>query len=865
MKNFTLNKLYFLVFVLIFFSGQAIFAQPLFYEDFTGLTTSISLAGQSSWIKGTASGPEATVSNTSPLTYAGYNGGGGEYAQIPAGTSTASRIYKTFSNPGIASGTKTFYYAILLNLTAATTTGDYFITIGEAATSTNYCAKLFAKSIDAGHYVLAVSRTANISGAAIGTTPLSYNQTYLVVVRYTFSGSGTGGGGFTDDLVYLWVNPSLLSEPITSSAEATVSSTSDKNFYGTNIGNFVWHNRSVNEPTGAFDGIRVGYGATSSAAWTNLAATIALPLTVSAQTQSTTNAVSQTVNVQSSAADGKVYIILDGVPQATVANLDAAVTAKRGASATVSVANSDIPVSTTGLVGGTYYAYAVNGSISSKGTNPITITDVTNPDITAATQSAFNISGQTVNVQSSEADGSVYIILDGTTISTVADLDNAVTAKHGAKTAVTLANTDIQVSTNGLVPGNYYAYATDGANNISTKGTNVIALSAPAVTVTAESQSVTNIAGQSVNVQSSASEGFVYVIKTGTTIATTADLDAAVIAKNGAKYTVTASATNIAVSTAGLHCGTYYAYAVDQYNNISTKGANAITISPLVSMTKQSATNANGQTIKVQSSSEDGNVYIILNGVTQITLANLDAAVTAHNGAKANVINADTDISVSTSGLPPGNYYAYAVDGSGTISEKSVNAVTIADGIPPIVKANAQSVSNAASQVAKVQSSKLGTVYIILNGILQPTVSNLEASVTANKGAKATVTSVNADILIPAHGLALGTYYAYAMDTVGNISDRSTNAITITGITTIENNLSTSPVKIYTSNGSIVIEMNNNSSNIAKADLYNLLGNKLATYTLTGGTNVFSPAFKGMFIVKVNIGKETIIKKLLVQ
>ena len=37
------------------------------------------------------------------------------------------------------------------------------------------------------------------------------------------------------------------------------------------IGNFVWHNRNATNPAGAFDGVRVGYGATDSLAWISLA------------------------------------------------------------------------------------------------------------------------------------------------------------------------------------------------------------------------------------------------------------------------------------------------------------------------------------------------------------------------------------------------------------------------------------------------------------------------------------------------------------------------------------------------------------------------------------------------------------------
>ncbi len=855
MKKFILNKLTLILLCVIMISGKT-FAQ--FYDGFTG-TAGDNIGGNcvgstcnnNGWY--THSNTKTGTINIldGSLNYTGLVASIGNRILLPADNTNVPRDV----NAAVTLTGNVAYYSLLIKVLDATqlssSTFDYFMHLapqsGNSFSVFTYTGRLGVKSVNAGvNYHLCINNNGGNSPVPYTefTTDLNFGTTYLVVVKVDLTTS-------PNITAYLWVNPIALggSEP---GGFVSNSSTAGTSSFGS-----ICLRNGANTPKAEIDEIRVGN------TWAQV--TPVPPPTVTSLTQSATNATSQTVNVQSSAANGKVYIILDSVSQATVANLDAAVTAKRGASATVSEANTDIPVSTKGLVGGTYYAYAVNDGISAKGTNPITITDVTIPDVAAATQSAFNTSGQTVNVQSSEADGFVYIILNGTTIATMADLDNAVTAKHGTKTAVSLANTDIQVATNGLPQGNFYAYAIDGANNISAKGINVITISAPAVTVTAESENVTNIAGQTVNVQSSASEGFVYIIKTGTTIATTADLDAAVIAKNGAKSTVTASVTNISVSTTGLHCGTYYAYAVDQYYNISTKGTNAIIVSPLVSMTTQNVTNANGQTVKVQSSSDDGNVYIILKGAAQTTLANLDAAISANNGSKATVSVAGNDVSISTSGLAPGNYYAYAVDGSGNISAKSINAVTVADGIPPIVKANAQSVSNAASQVAKVQSSKPGTVYITLTGISRPTVSDLEASVTTGKGAKTAVTSVNTDMLIPAHGLSLGTYYAYAVDTVGNISDRSTNAITITGVTGIENGLSDNPVNVYTINGTLVIELNNNSSDIAKADLYNLLGSKLATYTLTEGTNVLSSAYKGMLIVKISIGKETIIKKLLVQ
>jgi hypothetical protein len=139
-----MKKIYFLVVMMSLFMTGKLMAQSTFYEDFTGLNIGASLVNQNAWTKG-GSGPEITVANTTPLVYLGYNGGGGEYAQIPTGSSTTSRNYKTFSNAGILSSTTTFYFSVLLKLSAATTTGDYFLTLADGGAGTNFFGKLFVK------------------------------------------------------------------------------------------------------------------------------------------------------------------------------------------------------------------------------------------------------------------------------------------------------------------------------------------------------------------------------------------------------------------------------------------------------------------------------------------------------------------------------------------------------------------------------------------------------------------------------------------------------------------------------------------------------------------------------------------------
>ncbi|HWQ80748.1 MAG TPA: lamin tail domain-containing protein [Ignavibacteria bacterium] len=56
-----------------------------------------------------------------------------------------------------------------------------------------------------------------------------------------------------------------------------------------NVGNFIWHNRSTNNPVGKFDGVRVAYGSSSSAAWTSLNAYVSSSSTPPTLTADDTN------------------------------------------------------------------------------------------------------------------------------------------------------------------------------------------------------------------------------------------------------------------------------------------------------------------------------------------------------------------------------------------------------------------------------------------------------------------------------------------------------------------------------------------------------------------------------------------------
>lgn len=127
-----------------------------------------------------------------------------------------------------------------------------------------------------------------------------------------------------------------------------------------------------------------------------------------------------------------------------------------------------------------------------------------------------------------------------------------------------------------------------------------------------------------------------------------------------------------------------------------------------------------------------------------------------------------------------------AEDKAGNVGE---DAVTLQKGTlePPVVSNLTQSAKNSANEGVNVQSNLPGYVYIVLNGVPQTTVEDLEAAVAAGRAARADVSlnQVNKDVFIPTDSLEVpegqksATYYAYAVDVIGRKSDKGTNPITI--------------------------------------------------------------------------------------
>ena len=246
-------------------------AQLLNYQDFNlGTAGNASTSSPISWSTNGSGTQTFNIASATPISYSGYAGGGCNYLAVTKGNATAINV----STPslGVASGTNTFFYSFLLNVGTLPTASNYFAAIAPASTSaaSAYSAVLWMKNVTGG-YALGISKTVAL-GANYKSTPtvLSAGTTYLVLVEYVYA-SGT-----TNDQVYLWINPTISSQPSTSTftgeiSYTTASGTDPGAFTGTSGVFSLTNGATSTGPSYSFDGLRVAYGSTAANAWTGLA------------------------------------------------------------------------------------------------------------------------------------------------------------------------------------------------------------------------------------------------------------------------------------------------------------------------------------------------------------------------------------------------------------------------------------------------------------------------------------------------------------------------------------------------------------------------------------------------------------------
>lgn len=218
------------------------YAQPVLVEDFNYTSGEALTSNNWTQISTVATNP---ISVTTPgLTYTGYAGSGiGNAATL---VTSGQDIYRD-GTASISDGS--VYVSFMLNVATAQANGDYFFALLPTTSSTNFTARTFIKSSGSG-YVMGVSKSTET--VAYGTTELSFNTTYLVVVKYTFNTVTT-----TDDAITLYVLSSGVptTEPVTPYAGPTVGTATD----ALSIGRVALRQGSASNAAGlTVDGFRMG-------------------------------------------------------------------------------------------------------------------------------------------------------------------------------------------------------------------------------------------------------------------------------------------------------------------------------------------------------------------------------------------------------------------------------------------------------------------------------------------------------------------------------------------------------------------------------------------------------------------------------
>jgi len=162
------------------------------------------------WYTSSSTTTKVQVIDTN-LTKAGYQANpSGRAIQFKGNAQKDVRAFNRFA----AVAGKSIYYSVLLNVKALksnSTSRENLITLTDASITAGYCyAELrFLNNYDDNTYQLGVTK-ANENGVR-WSKPLPLDSTILAVIRYDFI------EGDTNDVAYLWINPTKLDESVPTS------------------------------------------------------------------------------------------------------------------------------------------------------------------------------------------------------------------------------------------------------------------------------------------------------------------------------------------------------------------------------------------------------------------------------------------------------------------------------------------------------------------------------------------------------------------------------------------------------------------------------------------------------------------------
>jgi len=323
-----------------------------FYENFD--YTDGSLLTNNCWAAHSSAGfNPITVTSGSIITYPCYLSSGiGNQVILnsPAIGTSAEDVNRTFTSQTAG----TVYASFLVNITSATTTGDYFFHLGPSIISPTYNGKVYVKLDASNNVYFGISKA---TGPQVWTPALySLGTTYLIILKYTIN------PGIDNDVASIFINPPLAAvEPASGWLVST-----DSPLDPSDIGSVALRQGSPSfAPELKLDGIRV------STSWSDISSPTPPPIGTTSQ-------------LFCASANKKVSDIT--VVGSGIVWYDA------------STAGTVVPAGTTLVNGTTYYASQTVGGCESisRLAVTVTLTDPAAPTVGTITQPTCALATATV-------------------------------------------------------------------------------------------------------------------------------------------------------------------------------------------------------------------------------------------------------------------------------------------------------------------------------------------------------------------------------------------------------------------------------------------------------------------------------------
>ena len=210
-------------------------------------------------------------------------------------------------------------------------------------------------------------------------------------------------------------------------------------------------------------------------------------------------------------------------------------------------------------------------------------------------------------------------------------------------------------------------------------------------------------------------------------------------------------------------------WALNESNVLDVSTFTVDVFDPVARVTSATITISENAVVK---SSETGTAYMVNTSVSVDNVTHITSA-SDNRWNSVTIESANTNTNMPAVGLLAGTYKVYAVDNATNFSNASTNSVIVSAPTPTITADNVTTSENII-----VSSEETGTVYLVNTGVSVSSVSNI-TSASDNSWNSVSISSANTNTNLSAAGLTAGTYVAYAIDNVSNLSSATTDNVTL--------------------------------------------------------------------------------------